>query len=118
MELDADLVKVTSVATERGPGVGPLETITLSFESLGDPVWTAAGGPMKVPEEFPGQERVGPLTPGTTDVMATSQLVNFSIVGTEQWASGIASEPAFNRVTLAYERIRETVAKQSGSRSA
>ncbi len=59
LELDAGQVTVTGVLTERGPGVGPLETVMLSFESLGDPVWTTAGGPMPVPGDFPGQERVG-----------------------------------------------------------
>ena len=53
------------------------------------------------------------FTPGTTDVMATYQLGNFSITGVEQWASGNAGEPAFNKVTLTYDRIRETVGTET-----
>ncbi len=173
LKLDALQVMVASVATERGPGVGPLETITLSFQSTAPLVWTPTGEPIPGPEEFPGQERVGTLTldttaplpvtvpvfghewsasggtvsasfgslivttlldasapqiqtwldtaatrptaqldlftPGATDVMATYQLGDFSIIGAEQWASGNAGEPAFNKVTLNYTRIRETV---------
>ncbi len=49
------------------------------------------------------------FTPGTTDVMATYQLDDVIILGAEQSASGIPGELAFNKVTLDYERIRETV---------
>ena len=172
LRLDADPVSVASVATatERRPGAGPLETITLSWGSPDDPVWTTTGGPIPDPEYFPLQERVGTLTlgippvtvpvfghewsasagsmspsfsslivttlldgsapqiqswfvqgryfptsqldlftPGTTEVMAMYQLADVLITGTEQSASGIAGELAFNKVTLEYARIRETV---------
>lgn len=173
LQLDAEEVMETSIVTERGPGVGPLETITLSLESPDDPMWTTAGGSMPVPGDFPGQEQVGTLTldttasvpvtvpvyghewsasaggtspsfdslivtalldgsalqiqdwldtaairpsaqlelftPGTMEVMATYQLGDFSIIGAEQRASGVSGEPAFNKITLNYARIRETI---------
>lgn len=93
LELGADSVRVTSVATatERRPGASPLETITLSFE-LDAPVWNTAGGPVPAPEDFPLQARVGTLTLGTE--------VTVPVFGHEWSAKADTVSPSFSSLIV------------------